>query len=58
MLVEVFREREGEAVIAKWELQFLLSLDSFQQPQTYVKPEAASTVFELLMMSAVPLETC
>jgi hypothetical protein len=26
------------------------------QPQTYVKPEAAITVFELLMMSGVSLE--
>jgi len=29
-----------------------------RQPQTYVKPEAADTVFELLMMSDVSLETC
>ena len=29
----------------------------FRQPQTYVKPEAAITVFELLMMSCVSLET-
>jgi len=29
-----------------------------RQPQTYVKPEAANTVFELLMMSGVSLETC
>jgi len=28
------------------------------QPQTYVKPEAAITVFELLMMSGVLLEAC
>ena len=28
------------------------------QPQTYVKPEAAISVFELLMMSGVSLETC
>jgi len=27
------------------------------QPQTYVKPEAAITVFELLMMSGVSFET-
>ena len=26
--------------------------------QTYVKPDAAITVFELLMMSDVSLETC
>jgi hypothetical protein len=32
--------------------------DSCQQPQQYVKPEAAITVFELLMMSGVLLETC
>jgi hypothetical protein len=32
---------------------------SYRQPQTYVnvKPEAAITVFELLMMSGVSLET-
>jgi len=29
-----------------------------RQPQTYVKPEAAITVFELLMMSGMSLETC
>ena len=34
------------------------SLSSGRQPQTYVKPEAAITVFELLMMSGVLLETC
>jgi hypothetical protein len=28
------------------------------QPQTYVKPKAAITVFELLMMGGVTLETC
>jgi len=28
------------------------------QPQTFVKPEGAITVFELLMMSGVSLETC
>jgi len=38
--------------------QFPLSHDSCRQPQTYVKPEAAITVFELLMMSGVSLETC
>jgi len=35
-----------------------LSHDSCQQPQTYVKPEAAITVVELLMMSGVSLEAC
>jgi hypothetical protein len=29
-----------------------------RQPQTYVKPEAVITVFELLMMSGMSLETC
>jgi hypothetical protein len=32
--------------------------DSCRQPQMYVKPEAAITVFELLMMSGMSLETC
>jgi hypothetical protein len=32
--------------------------DSGRQTQTSVKPEAANTVFELLMMSDVSLETC
>jgi hypothetical protein len=36
----------------------VLSYDSGWQPQTCVKPEAANTVFELLMMSDVSLETC
>jgi len=35
-----------------------LSNDSCRQPQTYVKPEAAITVFDLLIMSGVSLETC
>jgi len=30
----------------------------FQQPHTYVKPEAASAVLGLLMMCGVSLETC
>jgi hypothetical protein len=38
-------------------LQFPLRHDSCRQPQTYVKPEAAITVFELLMTSGVSLET-
>jgi hypothetical protein len=37
--------------------EFPLSHDSCRQPQTYVKPETAITVFELLMMSGVSLET-
>jgi len=31
---------------------------SGRQPQTYVKPETAITILELLMMSGVSLETC
>jgi len=31
---------------------------SGRQPKTYVKPEAAITVFELLMMGGVSPETC
>jgi hypothetical protein len=31
---------------------------SCRQPQTYVKPEGAITVFELLMMGGVSPETC
>ena len=37
---------------------WLRAADRGRQPQTYVKPEAAITVFELLMMSGVSLETC
>jgi len=40
--------------MAEWEL----SHDSCQQPKMYVKPEAAITVFELLMMSGLSLKTC
>jgi hypothetical protein len=35
-----------------------LSHRSGWQPKTYVKPEAAITVFELLMMEGVLPETC
>jgi len=35
-----------------------LSHDRSRQPQTYVKPEDAITVFELLIISGVSLETC
>jgi len=28
------------------------------QPKTYVKPEAAITIFELLMVDSVSSETC
>jgi len=36
----------------------MASRRSGQQPKTYVKPEAAITVFELLMMGGVWPETC
>jgi hypothetical protein len=40
-----------------WLLQWL-SHCSDQQPKTYVKPEAAITLFKLLMMGNVSPETC
>jgi len=39
-------------------LHTLVVAGSCRQPQTYVKPEAAITVFGVLMMSGVSLETC
>jgi len=35
-----------------------LSQRSGRQPKAYVKPEAAITVFELLMMGGMSPETC
>jgi hypothetical protein len=58
--------RSSETVIATsgftyvcgyWQLSWL-SHGSCRQPWTYVKPEATITVFELLAMSGVSLETC
>jgi hypothetical protein len=43
--------------MAEWELKFPLSHDSYRQTQKYVRSEAAITVFVLLMMSDVSLET-
>jgi hypothetical protein len=40
----------------EWELS--LSHRSYRIPKTYVKPEAAITVFELLMMGGVSRKTC
>jgi hypothetical protein len=37
---------------------YALSQRSDRQSQTFVKPEAAVTVFELLMMGGVLPETC
>jgi hypothetical protein len=48
----------GFTYVCGCRLQFPVNLDSDRQPQTYVKPEAAITFFELLMMSDVSLETC
>jgi hypothetical protein len=48
----------GSAFIMYVATEWPLSHDSCQQPLTYVKPEVAITVFELLMMSGVSLETC
>jgi hypothetical protein len=39
-------------------LRLLSHRNGNQQPKTYVKPEAAITVFELLMMGGVSPETC
>jgi hypothetical protein len=50
--------RHAAAAMAEWELQFPLGHGSCWQSQMYVKPEAAITVFELLIMSGVSLETC
>jgi len=37
---------------------WLSAADSGRQPQTYVNPEAAITILELLMMNGMSLETC
>jgi hypothetical protein len=47
--------RSSKTVIAAPGFTYVASC---RQQQTYVKPEAAITVFELLMMSGVSLETC
>jgi hypothetical protein len=39
-------------------LRWLSHRSGNRQPKTYVKPEAAITVFELLMMDGVSSETC
>ena len=41
-----------------WSVSLFIIQLVVQQPQMYVKPEAAITVFVLLMMSGVSLETC
>jgi hypothetical protein len=39
-------------------LQWLTYRSGNRQPKTYVKPEAAIAVFELLMMGDMSPETC
>jgi len=39
-------------------LRWLSHRSGNRQPKTYVKPEIAITVFELLMMGGVSPETC
>jgi len=39
-------------------LQWLSHCSGNRQPKTYVKPEAAITVFELLTMGGLSPETC
>jgi hypothetical protein len=48
-----YRGRDGTGLSVLW-----LNHPSGRQPKTYVKPEAAITVFELLMMGGVSPETC
>jgi hypothetical protein len=36
----------------------VIAASGFRQPQTYVKPEAAITVFELLLKGSVSPKTC
>jgi hypothetical protein len=39
-------------------LHAFVVVGSCRQPQTHIKPEAAITVFELLMMNGLSLEIC
>jgi hypothetical protein len=48
-----FTEKTNKMQPLRW-----LSHRSGQQPKTYIKPETAITVFELLMMGGVSPETC
>jgi len=62
LLLNMFRSTHRSSVGAhKLYLQPLIlhtSVVAGRQPQTYVKSEAANTVYELLMMSDVSIETC
>jgi len=44
--------------LIEWTKKWLSHRSGNRQPQTYVKPAAAITVFELLMMGGVSSETC
>jgi predicted DCC family thiol-disulfide oxidoreductase YuxK len=44
--------------MVEWEQSSHSTMTTAGQTQTYVKPEAAITVFERLVMSDVLLETC
>jgi hypothetical protein len=46
------------AVMADWELSFHSVMTAAGNHKSYVKPEAGITVFELLIMRGVSLETC
>jgi hypothetical protein len=62
LLLNMFRAtHRSSSGVQKLYLQPLVlhtSVVAGRQPQTYVKPEAANRVFELLMKSDVSLETC
>jgi hypothetical protein len=49
--------RSSKTVIATLVLHMFVVAGSSRQPQIYVKPEASITVFELLTMSGLSLET-
>jgi hypothetical protein len=50
--------RSSKTVIAASGFTYGFGYRSGRQPISYVKPEAAITVFELLMMGGVSPETC
>jgi hypothetical protein len=59
MFATILRCMAAFKIIVQWTfLHKFVVAGSCRQPQTYVKPEATITVFELLIMSGVSLETC
>jgi len=52
-----FLRPNGSYILDVLHMYTVVVAGSCRQPQTYVKPEAAITVFELLMMRGVSLET-